>query len=71
MDDMRQLSNGTKYSPQYIESRLKFSPYIKDAFAAGGEERDYIGAVVNINFANVSEWAERKRIPFTTFPSFM
>jgi len=67
MDDMKTLANGTRYSPQYIESRLKFSPYIKDAFIAGGEGRDYIGAVININFANVSDWAERKKIPFTTF----
>jgi long-chain acyl-CoA synthetase len=67
MDDMKQLADGTKYSPQYIESRLKFSPYIKDAFVAGGEGRDYIGAVVNINFANVSNWAEKRRIPYTTF----
>jgi long-chain acyl-CoA synthetase len=67
MDDMKQLANGVKYSPQYIESRLKFSPYIKDAFVAGGGERDYIGAVININFANVSDWAERRKIPYTTF----
>ena len=67
LEDMRQLADGTKYSPQYIESRLKFSPYIKDAFATGGEERDYIGAVVNINFANVSDWAEKRKIPYTTF----
>ncbi len=67
IEDMRQLADGTKYSPQYIESRLKFSPYVKDAFIAGGEERDYIAAVVNINFANVSDWAEKRKIPYTTF----
>jgi long-chain acyl-CoA synthetase len=67
MSDMRQLSDGTRFSPQYIESRLKFSPYIKDAFAVGGEERDFVGAIISIDFQNVGNWAEKKRIPYTTF----
>jgi long-chain acyl-CoA synthetase len=64
---MRQLADGTRFAPQYIESRLKFSEYIKDVFVVGGEKREFIGAVVNINYENVGHWAERKRIPYTTF----
>ena len=64
---MRQLADGTRFAPQYIESRLKFSEYIKDVFVVGGETREHIGAVVNINYDNVGHWAERKRMPYTTF----
>lgn len=67
LEDMRQLADGTGFSPQYIESRLKFSPYVKDALAVGGQERGFIGAMINIDFGNVSHWAERKRILYTTF----
>jgi long-chain acyl-CoA synthetase len=64
---MRQLSDGSKFAPQYIESRLKFSEYIKDVFVVGGETREYVGAVVNINYDNVGHWAEKRRMPYTTF----
>ncbi len=64
---MSRLSDGTQFAPQYIESRLKFSPYIKDAFVVGDETRGYIGAVININYDNVGHWAEKKRITYTTF----
>ena len=64
---MARLSDGTKFAPQYIESRLKFSPYIKDAFVVGDETRSYIGAAININYDNVGHWAENKRITYTTF----
>jgi len=64
---VNRLSDGTKFAPQYIESRLKFSPYIKDAFVVGDETRSYIGAAININYDNVGHWAESKRITYTTF----
>ena len=64
---VNRLADGTKFAPQYIESRLKFSPYIKDAFVVGDETRSYIGAAININYDNVGHWAESKRISYTTF----
>jgi long-chain acyl-CoA synthetase len=64
--DMRQLADGTRFSPQYIESRLKFSPYIKDAVVVGGEQREFIGAIVSLDFDNVAHWAERRKIYYTT-----
>lgn len=67
LEDMRRLSDGTGFSPQYIESRLKFSPYIKDALALGGQQREFVVAMTNIDFGNVGHWAERRRIPYTTF----
>lgn len=61
------LATGAKYYPQYIEGRLRFSPYIKDAMVIGGKQREYVSSIVNIDFAMVSKWAERNHIPFTTF----
>jgi len=67
LEDMRQLADGTRFSPQYIESRLKFSPYIRDAFCVAGEQRASIGAVINIDFDHVGHWAEKHKIPYTTY----
>jgi long-chain acyl-CoA synthetase len=67
LEYMSNLSDGTRYAPQYIEARLKFSPFIKDAFVVGDEKRDFIGAVINIHYDNVGHWAEKKQIPYTTF----
>jgi long-chain acyl-CoA synthetase len=67
LEHMGQLSSGVKYAPQYIEGRLRFSPYIKDAMVIGGKTRDYVSAIVNMDFAMVGKWAERNRIPYTTF----
>lgn len=65
--DMLTLSNGERFSPQFIEGRLKFSPYIRDVMAVGGENRDFVTALVIIDFDNVSNWAERRAIAYTTF----
>ncbi len=67
LKDLSTLSNGTKYAPQYIEGRLRFSPYIKDAMVLGGETRDFIAVIVIIDFENVGNWAEENRINYTTF----
>jgi long-chain acyl-CoA synthetase len=65
--DMLTLKGGAKYSATYIENRLKFSPYIKDAMVVGGKDRDYLFAIINIDFDNVGRWAEKHRIPYTTY----
>ncbi len=64
--DLMQLSSGDKFSPTYLESRLKFSPYVKDAMILG-VERDYVAAIIIIDYENVGKWAERRRIPYTTY----
>ena len=40
LEHMGELASGVKYAPQYIESRLRFSPYIKDAMVVGGKDKD-------------------------------
>jgi long-chain acyl-CoA synthetase len=67
LEHMGALKSGAKYAPQYIEGRLRFSPYIKDAMVIGGKDKEYVSAIVNIDFAMVGKWAERNRIPYTTF----
>ncbi|MFC1866329.1 AMP-binding protein [Chloroflexota bacterium] len=64
---MGELRSGIKYAPQYIEGRLRFSPYIKDAMVIGGKDKDFVSAIVNMDFAMVGKWAERNRLPYTTF----
>ena len=56
-----------KYSPQYIESGLRFSTYIKDSMAIGDKTRDFVTAIIIIDFENVGRWAEINRVPYTTF----
>ena len=66
--DLMELSEGRKYSPQFIEGRLKFSPYIRDAVVlGGGEDRPYPVVLVQIDYDIVGRWAERNHIPYTTF----
>ncbi len=67
MSDLRELSGGRKFSPQYAEIRLRFSPYIKDALTVGGGDKAYVTCIVNIDLDNVGRWAEARRIPYTTF----
>lgn len=67
MEDLRELSGGRKFSPQYTEIRLRFSPYIKDAVVIGGEDKAYVTAIINIELDNVGRWAEVRRLPYTTF----
>lgn len=67
VSELGELSSGDKFAPQYIESGLRFSTYIKDAMAIGDKTRDFVAAIVIIDFENVGRWAERNRIPYTTF----
>jgi long-chain acyl-CoA synthetase len=65
--DMIELANGERFSPQYVEGRLKFSPYIQDVMAVGGFDMEFVTAIVIIDFENVSRWAEKNRVIFTTY----
>jgi long-chain acyl-CoA synthetase len=67
VDDMRELSDGHKFPPQYIEGKLKFSPYIKDVMVVGGTDRNYVTALIQIDFPNMGKWAEDNRVTYTTF----
>ncbi len=65
--DMLTLANGERFSPQFIEGRLKFNPYIRDVMAVGGPTRQFVAALIVMDFGNVGNWAERRSINYTTF----
>ncbi|NOR82523.1 MAG: AMP-binding protein [Ardenticatenales bacterium] len=65
--EMITLTSGEKYSPQYLEGQLKFSPYVRDVMTVGGEDRPFVTALLNIDFDNVGRWAEKEGLPYTTF----
>ena len=70
MDRVKELietKDGTKFSPAFMEGKLRFSQYIADAMVIGSKERDYVSALIQIDFENVGRWAENKRINYTTF----
>jgi long-chain acyl-CoA synthetase len=64
--DVTSLANGTKFAPQFIENKLKFSPYIKEAVTIG-QDRPYVAAMINIDMENVGKWAERRQVTYTTY----
>ncbi len=69
IDDMRVLSTGHKYPPQFIETRLRFSPFIKDVMVVGDNRHPFVGALINIDPEVVGRWAEERKIAYSTFPN--
>jgi long-chain acyl-CoA synthetase len=65
--DLVQLASGVTLSPQLIESRLRFSPYIKDAWVLGGPEGLYPSAIIVIDYDHVGDWAGERGVPYSTF----
>ena len=65
--DLIELANGEKFSPQYIEGRVKFSQFVQDMLTIGGVEMDFVSALIVIDFQHVSRWAEKRGIAYTTY----
>jgi long-chain acyl-CoA synthetase len=64
--DVFTLKDGRPFAPQYLETRLKFSPYIKDAWVIG-DRRDYLSAVMCIDYSVVSNWADQRKLNYTSY----
>jgi len=64
--DVGKLSDGSPFAPQYLENKLKFSPYINEAVAFG-DCRPFVAAMVAINPETVGKWAERHGVAYTSF----
>jgi long-chain acyl-CoA synthetase len=64
--DLMQLEDGTKFSPLFIENKLKFCPYIVEAVVVG-HQKTFIGALVSIDFKHTGKWAEEHNVPYTTY----
>ncbi len=66
MSDMSYTAENLRYSPQYIENKLKFSSFIAEA-AVIGSGKAFLSAIICIRYSVLSKWAENKRIAFTTY----
>ena len=64
--DVGRLRDGTLFAPKYLENKLKFFPYIKEAVAFG-HERDQVCAFINIDFDAVGDWAERRNLAYSGY----
>lgn len=65
--DVMTLSDGRPFAPQYLETRLKFSPFVQEAWVIG-DQRAYISAVMCIDYSVVGKWADEKKINYTSYP---
>ena len=64
--DVGALTDGTLFAPKYLENKLKFFPYIKEAVAFG-DGRDHATVMINIDIAAVGDWAERRSLPYSGY----
>jgi long-chain acyl-CoA synthetase len=64
--DVGKLADGSAYAPQFVENKLKFSPYIGEAVAFG-DTRPFVAAIVAIDPTTVGNWAERQNLAYTSF----
>jgi len=59
-------NDGALFAPKYVENKLKFFPYIKEAVAFG-DRRERVCAFVNIDFDAVGNWAEKRNLPYAGY----
>ena len=64
--DVGALHDGTPFAPQFIENKLKFSPFIREAVAFGND-RAFVTAMIAIDLNTVGNWAERRGIAYTSY----
>ncbi|GFK94080.1 Long-chain-fatty-acid--CoA ligase FadD15 [Fundidesulfovibrio magnetotacticus] len=66
LKDVMTLVNGARFSPQFIENKVKFSPYVKEAVAFG-RGREHVSALVCLDAEIAGRWAEGRQITYTTY----
>ncbi len=64
--DVMTLNDGRPFSPQYLETRLKFSPFIQEAWVIG-DKREHVVAVMCIDYAVTGKWADERKINYTSY----
>lgn len=64
--DIGKLNDGTLFAPKYIENKLKFSPFIKEAVTVG-QGRPYVALMVCIDPESVGNWAERRNLAYSSY----
>ena len=61
--DVGKLRDGTLFAPKYLENKLKFFSFIKEAVLFGND-RDFSTAFINIDLDAVGNWAERHNLAY-------
>ncbi len=64
--DVGRLADGTLFAPKYLENKLKFFPYIREAVCFG-DRREQVCAFINIDMAAIGNWAERRNLPYSGY----
>ena len=64
--DVGAMQDGTPFAPQFIENKLKYSPFIREAVCFGNE-RSFVVAMVAIDMNTVGSWAERNGVAYTSY----
>jgi long-chain acyl-CoA synthetase len=64
--DVGKLADGTPFAPQFIENKLKFSPFVREAVAFG-DQRPFVAAMIAIDISTVGKWAEQRSLPYSSF----
>jgi long-chain acyl-CoA synthetase len=66
LKDVMHLADGTRFSPQFLENKIKFSPFLRESVVLG-DGRGFVAAILCIDMAIVGHWAESKMITYTTY----
>jgi long-chain acyl-CoA synthetase len=64
--DVGKLADGTPFAPQFIENKLKFSPFIREAVAFG-DQRSFVAAMIAVDITTVGKWAEQRSLTYTSY----
>src|SRR5439155_1395749 len=64
--DVGALADGTPFAPQFVENKLKFSPFIREAVAFG-DQKPFVTAMIAIDMSTVGNWAERRSLAYTSY----
>ena len=64
--DVGKLNDGSAFAPQFIENKLKFSPFIREAVAFG-DQRPCVAAMIAIDMQTVGTWAEKRGLAYTSY----
>ncbi len=66
LSDVMHNREGAMFSPMFLENKLKFSPYIKEAVIFG-DGREFVSALINIDPLITGKWAEDNGISYSTY----
>jgi long-chain acyl-CoA synthetase len=64
--DVGAMQDGTPFAPQFIENKLKYSPFVREAVCFGND-RPFVVAMVAIDMNTVGSWAERNGVAYTSY----